>query len=215
MFGSSTDAVSVVGTYVRSVEQAVESVFGTLDGRFKMHPRTGTRLLAALIVALAVVACSGGATPTPRSGAGSPAAGGSVAGSSAEPSAEGGGNGYEGKLVSTGIYGATWTSIENAEANPFNSVSNLTVSSDKGTFGNIKVNPDGTVSFGSAATELVQNSSYDGTGAQVTLDKSSQFVCAFTIDTDLKGNHDGGILHMSGGMTVHWHPLGIGDLSCP
>jgi hypothetical protein len=49
----------------------------------------------------------------------------------------------------------------------------------------------------------------------VTLDKSSQFVCAFTIDTDLKGNHDSGILHMSGGMTVHWHPVGNGDPSCP
>ena len=94
-----------------------------------------------------------------------------------------------------------------------NATNNPTMTSDKGTFGNLKVEADGSTSFGSAATELNANSSYDGTGAKVTLDATGQFVCAFTIDNDLKGNHDGAILHLSGGLTVHWHPGG--DLSCP
>ena len=47
----------------------------------------------------------------------------------------------------------------------------------------------------------------------MTLDATGQFVCAFTIDNDLKGNHDGAVLDMSGGLTVHWQPGG--DLSCP
>lgn len=71
---------------------------------------------------------------------------------------------------------------------------------------------DGAVSFGSAAPEF-KSGSYDGTGAQVILDSTSQFVCAFTVDTDLKGSTDGSILHISGGMTVHWHPEG--GLNCP
>jgi hypothetical protein len=182
-----------------------------------MDSRSRTRLIVALSFALAVAACSGAATPTPESVGGTPTAGGSVAGNSAEASAGGGGgtNGFEGKLVTTGLYAATWSAIQGAEVDPFNSYGSLTVTSDKGTFGNISVNPDGTVSFGSAAPLLVKNGSYDGTGAQVTLDKSSRFVCAFTVDTDLKGTTDSAILHVSGNMTVHWHPEGVGDMSCP
>ena len=102
-----------------------------------------------------------------------------------------------------------------APAEVFNSVANPTLTSDKGTFGNIKVMPDGSVSFGSAAPELSKNGSYDGTGAKVTLDQTGQFVCAFTVDSDLKGSQDGAILHLSGGLTVHWHPEGLGGLNCP
>jgi hypothetical protein len=85
--------------------------------------------------------------------------------------------------------------------------------SDKGTFGNIAVRPDGSVAFGSAATELT-NGSYTGTGATVTLDTTGQFVCAFTLDTDLKGSTDGAILHMAGSLRVHWS-LGVGEQNCP
>ena len=46
------------------------------------------------------------------------------------------------------------------------------------------------------------------------LDASSAFVCAFTIDADRIG-FDGAKLHLAGQMTVHWHPEGLGDLSCP
>jgi hypothetical protein len=179
-----------------------------------MDARSRTRLVAVFSVALAVAACTGAATPTPQSGGGTPAAGGSAVGSSAVASAGGGANGFEGTITTSGLYSATWTVVQDMEANPFNSVSNPTLTSDKGAFGNIKVNTDGTVSFGSAAPEFGHDISFDGTGAKVTLDSGSQFVCAFTIDTDLKAS-SGAILHMSGGMTVHWHPVGIGDLSCP
>ena len=185
-----------------------------------MDKRRGAGVLALLGLSIILAACSGesgstaqpgGGTPTAAAGEPGPSAAGS--GSGASP-AGGGANGFEGSLASSGLYSANWTVAPETEANPFNSVSNPSMTSDKGTFGNIKVETDGSTSFGSAASELNANSSYDGTGAKVTLDATGQFVCAFTIDNDLKGNHDGAVLHMSGGLTVHWHP-GVGDLGCP
>jgi hypothetical protein len=91
----------------------------------------------------------------------------------------------------------------------------VTVSSDKGTFGNLSVKPDGSISFGSGAMELTAHGmSYDGGGATVTLDATQAFVCSFTVDTDLTSS-DGTKLHVAGTMTAHWHPEGIGDVSCP
>lgn len=175
----------------------------------------------ALGLSLSLAACSGGTGSTAQPGAGTPAAAegepatAAAGGGSGASAAAGGSNGYEGTLASSGVYAANWTVTPGTEANPINGYNNPTMTSDKGTFGNIKVDLDGSTSFGSAASELNANSSYDGTGAKVTQDATGQFVCAFTIDNDLKGNHDGAVLHMSGGLTVHWHPEGIGDLSCP
>ena len=75
--------------------------------------------------------------------------------------------------------------------------------------------PDGSVSFGSGAPELSSIGSYDGSGAQVTMDHTNRFVCAFTVDTDLTGGTDGTKLHLKGSMKVNWHPQGIGDANCP
>ena len=173
-------------------------------------------------LSLALAACSAATTSPGQAGGGATSA---PAGTT-EPTAAGGGSGggataggggttgYEGNLSSSGVYAAKW-SVAAGQEDPFNSVNNPSMTSDKGTFGNLKVMPDGSISFGSAATELISNSSYDGTGATVILDKSGQFVCAFTIDSDLKGNHDGAVLHLTGGLTFHWHPEGIGDISCP
>ena len=191
-----------------------------------MDKRLGARVLALLGLSLTLAACSGGPGSTAGPGGGtaaatggepaSPAAGGgsgeSPAAGGASPAAAGA-DGFEGTVASSGIYSANWTVAPDAPADPINAVNNPTLTSDKGTFGNIKVQTDGSISFGSAATELNANSSYDGTGAKVTLDATGQFVCAFTIDNDLKGNHDGAVLHLSGGFTVHWHPGG--DLNCP
>jgi hypothetical protein len=173
-----------------------------------------TRPLVVLGIALVLAACSGAAkAPPPNDGGGAASAGPSVA-APTQPSTAAGANGFEGTLISSGQYAATWKVAPDAEVEPFNAVGNATLTSDKGTYGNLAVKPDGTVSFGSAAAELT-NIVYNGTGAKVTLDSSSQFVCAFTFDGDLKGTRDGAILHMAGGMTVHWHPTGIGDLNCP
>ena len=182
-----------------------------------MDKRLGAAGLA-LGLSLTLAACSGGAGSTAQTGAGTPAAAGEPespgagGGTGASPAA-GGADGFEGTLTSSGLYSANWTVNPETEPNPMNASNNPSLVSDKDTFGNIKVETDGKTSFGSAATELNANSSYDGSGAQVTLDATGQFVCAFTIDNDLKGNHDGAVLHMSGGLTVHWHAPG--DLNCP
>lgn len=184
-----------------------------------MDKRPGIGVLALVGLSLILAACSGGGgstgqtgggTPTAAAGAPGPSAAGDGSGASA---AAGAANGFEGSLASSGLYSANWTVAPGSEAIPINAASNPSLASDKGTFGNIKVETDGSISFGSAASELNANSSYDGTGARVTLDATGQFVCAFTIDSDLKGNHDGAVLHMSGGLTVHWHPEV--DLNCP
>ena len=98
----------------------------------------------------------------------------------------------------------------------FNSVAGHTLSSDQATFGNVTVQVDGSVYFTSGAPELSDHGGgYTGTGAQVTLDETDAFVCAFTVDTDLVASGDGAILHITGGLTVHWHPEGLGGLNCP
>jgi hypothetical protein len=207
-------------------EREVALADRTLGGRRDMDKRLRAGVLALLGLSLILAACSGGSGATAQTGGGTPtaAAGEPVpsaagAGSGASAAAGGGGaggaNGFEGTLASSGLYSANWTVAPDVEANPINGYNNPTLTSDKGTFGNIKVETDGSVSFGSAASELNANGAYAGTGAKVTLDATGQFVCAFTLDTDLTGSSDGAILHMSGGLTVHWHPEGIGDLSCP
>ena len=199
-------------------EREVAHVDQALGGRRVMGKRLGAGVLAVLGLSLILAACggssstaqAGGGTPTAAAGTPGPAAAGGGSGASA---AAGGADGFEGSLASSGLYSANWTVPTGADANPFNAAANPTMSSDKGTFGNITVKPDGSISFGSAASELNANSLYSGTGAKVTLDATGQFVCAFTVDSDLKGNHDGAVLHMSGGLTVRYHMAG--DLNCP
>jgi hypothetical protein len=181
--------------------------------------RRASILILVAVCALAA-ACSAGAqsgSVSPAGGAGggsatTTAAGPSAAGT-AGPSAATGTDPFEGTLTSSGQYAATWKVAAGSEANPFNAAANPSLTSDKGTFGNIAVQPDGSVAFGSAAAELT-NVAYKGTGAKVTLDTTGQFVCAFTLDSDLTGTRDGAILHLSGGMTVHW-TLGVGEQNCP
>jgi hypothetical protein len=147
---------------------------------------------------------------------GSQDAGNTNAGNSnAGGSAGGGADGFEGSLASSGLYAATWTANPDAEAAVFNSVTNVILASDHQTFGFINVQPDGKITFGSGAPELTSNGSYQGSGAQVTMDGTNRFVCAFTVDTDLTGSTDGGVLHLKGGMKVNWHPEGLGDARCP
>jgi len=175
-------------------------------------------------IALALAACAGTATPAPAGGGGGSSSPGpslagstasSAAASTAPSAATGGGQGFEGSFKTSGLYSATWSVAKDMPPNPFNSVNNPTLTSDKGTFGNIKVMPDGSLSFGSGATELGKNINFAGTGAKVTLDAGGQFVCAFTVDTDLTGSADKAILHISGGMKVHWQLLEGGEQTCP
>ena len=128
----------------------------------------------------------------------------------------GGANGYAGSVASSGLYSATWSPSPEAKADPLNSLSHLTLVSDKQTYGNILVGKDGVVDFGSAAPEFGHNIAFKGTGAKVTLDKSGAYVCAVTLDNDLKSTDDPSIvLHLKGSLTVHWHPEGLGGINCP
>jgi hypothetical protein len=163
-------------------------------------------------IAAVLVACGGTATPPPPGSAAAPSSAAPSLAASTASSGAGGANGYEGSFKTSGLYSATWTVAAGRDPNPFNASDNPTVTSDKGTFGNIRVNPDGTLSFGSAATGL--SGSYNGTGAKVTLDTTGQFVCAFTVDTDLTGTNDKAILHITGSIKVHWS-LGVGEQNCP
>ena len=188
-----------------------------------MVARSLKRPWVVLGIAVALAACAGTATPPSAGGGGTPSPAPSVAGSTASSaasstvpstgsSAAGGGQGFDGSFKTSGLYSATWTVAKDMDPNPFNSVNNPTVTSDKGTFGNIEVKPDGSLSFGSGAAEF--SGAYKGTGAKVTLDASGQFVCAFTVDTDLTGTNDKAILHIAGGMTAHWQLL-PGEQTCP
>ena len=170
------------------------------------------RSAATLGLVMALSACSGSATPPPTSGGGAPPSVAASAPAPAGTSIGGGAAGFGGSFKTSGLYSATWTVSKDMEPNPFNASGNTTVASDKGTFGNIAVKPDGSLSFGSAATEF--SGAYTGTGAKVTLDTTGQFVCAFTVDTDLTGSNDKAILHIAGGMTVRWS-LGVGEQDCP
>ena len=163
------------------------------------------RLIPQLLVALsfALVACSSGGS----SGGTKPTAGGGTA------TAGGGHDGFTGTIATSGAYVATWTVGSGVEPDPFNVVGALTMTSDRNTFGNLSVKPDGSISFGSGAPEMGKNLQFTGSGAQVTLDSTGAFVCAFSADTDLVGDGDGTVLHVTGNMSVVWHDLG--DLHCP
>lgn len=187
-----------------------------------MVARSLTRPLVTLGIAVALAACGGTATPPPAGGVGgsssaappsAAATTGSSTAASTAPSTAGGADGFEGSFKTSGLYSATWTVAKDMDPNPFNSVNNPTVTSDKGTFGNIDVKPDGSLSFGSGGTGF--SGAYKGTGAKVTLDAGGQFVCSFTVDTDLTGTNDKAILHIAGSMTVHWHILAGGEQTCP
>jgi hypothetical protein len=164
--------------------------------------RTRDLAVVALALTLALNGCS--------------KSGGQSAGNSNQGGSAGGGaDGFEGSLATSGKYAATWTANPDAEADVFNSVSRVGLASDHQTFGYVGVQPDGSVLFGSGAPELSSNGSYEGSGAQVTMDHTNRFVCSFTVDTDLIGGTDGAVLHLKGSMKVNWHPEGIGDASCP
>jgi len=167
------------------------------------------QILGVMSLVALIAGCSGTASPPANGSTPQPAGGGSA---DSPAGAGGGANGFEGSLVTSGGYDATWTVSPDMEAGPFNSANSATLLSDKGTFGNVQVKPDGSVSFGSGAADFPGQ--LVGSGAKTTLDATGAFVCAFTVDTDL-ATTDGKTAHIAGTMTVHWHPEGSGDLSCP
>ena len=154
--------------------------------------------LAAIVLSsgLLLVACSSPASSGQSSNGGTTSSAGA---SGAEPGASlAGGVDVQGSLVSSGIYDATWTWEVGNAADP--GIGGITLNSDKGTFGNVQVLADGSITFTSGAAELSGNGSYAGTGAQVQL--KDQVPCGFTLDNDVTGATDGAVLHLSGTLTI-------------
>ncbi len=186
------------------------------------RPRPSLRFsLAVATLGIVLAACTSAAGPSAApAGAASGTAATSSVGSTDGGGGSGGsaGDGFVGSLASSGVYAATWTVSPDLEVRPFTGES-VTIVSDKGTFGNIEVSPEGNVSFGSGAPELSQYGQFTGSGAKVTLDPNNvgnSFVCAFTVDNDLKSSRDGSVmLHLAGSLVVHWHPSGLGGINCP
>ncbi len=171
---------------------------------------------AAIILALAfgLGACSGGSSPSAGANGGSTASGaGSGAGGAGTSTGTGvagspGGATVTGSLVSSGLYSATWT-WQPGNAADIGATGGVTMNSDKGTFGNISVQADGTIIFTSGAPEL-HSGSYKGTGAQVHMKDASgtQLPCGWTLDNDVTGTD--GVIHLKGTMDV----IG-GPFDCP
>ncbi len=117
-------------------------------------------------------------------------------------SADGGGGGTgeataTGSLVSSGLLDATWTWVPGNAVGP--GLGGITVNSDKGTFGNIEVLSDGSITFSTGDPAISAGAPYRGTGAQVHM--KGPIPCGFTLDNDLTGS-DGKVLHLKGEMTV-------------
>jgi hypothetical protein len=156
--------------------------------------------IVVLIVGLGVAACGGTASSTGEASAGvaEPAPGGS-------PAAGGDGGTGEttvtGELVSSGAYEATWTWQPDNAAGV--GIGGITVNSDKGTFGNIQVLEDGSITFSTGAPEISAGSPFTGTGAQVHMKDASgtQLPCGWTLDNDVTGS-DGTVLHLKGSMDI-------------
>jgi hypothetical protein len=159
------------------------------------------RSIAVLVtLGIGLVACTPASSQPAASngGPGTSSAASSAAASSSGPVASGAIT-VEGSLVSSRIYDATWTWQPGNAADP--GIGGITLNSDKGTFGNVQVLADGSITFTSGASELSGNAVYKGTGAQVRL--VDQIPCGFTLDNDVTGSDDGRVLHLKGTLTIH------------
>ncbi len=169
------------------------------------------RVTAVLLTfALGLAGCSAASTASTGTGGGTTSGGSAAsapepaAGASIDAGAGGAPAGAEGtvtgSLVSSGLYEATWTWQPDLAADI--GMGGTTVKSDKGTFGNIQVLADGTITFTSGAPEL-HSGSYSGTGAQVHMKDASgtQLPCGWTLDNDVTGTD--GVIHLKGEMDVH------------
>jgi hypothetical protein len=173
---------------------------------------------AALLIlaSLGLAACGGASTPAPAAANGGGSSAAPAGGGGAEASPDGGGTAgastdtgagtgsdaasVTGSLVSSGLYDATWTWQPDLGADI--GTAGTSLKSDKGTFGNVSVLDDGSITFTSGAPEL-KSGSYKGTGAQVHMKEAggAQLPCGWTLDNDLTGSD--GVIHLKGTMDVH------------
>lgn len=151
------------------------------------------------VLALALAACSKGATTTSGGATGPPGGSSTGASGGSPPAASASGFTVEGSLTTSGAYDATWT-WQPGNSAEVGDIGGITLTSDKGTFANIQVKRDGTFSFGSGEVSEIGLAA-TGIVSQVKLDSQNIIVCSFTVDTDLSGAP--GALHLSGTMSFH------------
>lgn len=159
-----------------------------------------TRKLAALVLTLGLVLAACGSSTASQELSSDKAPTPEPPGTSADAGGGGGGSGEAtatGSLVSSGLLDATWTWVAGNAVGP--GIGGITVNSDKGSFGNIQVLADGSITFSTGDSTISAGSPYNGTGAQVHM--KGQIPCGFTLDNDLTGS-DGKVLHLKGDMTV-------------
>jgi len=147
------------------------------------------------ILGLALADCAGGAPSVTTGGGVEPSVSSSVGGGAGGPASA------QGSIVSSGAYAATWTWQAGNAADP--GMGGVTLTSDKGTFGNVEVLNDGSITFTSGAPELTAGS-YKGTGAQVQVANGAP--CSFTLDNDVTGSN-GQVLHLKGSITISGGPF--------
>jgi len=153
-----------------------------------------------LTVSCTVAACGGSANPTTTPGGGSiPTATESAAGGGASSP---GTTSVQGSLTSSGAYDATWAWQPGNAADV--GLGGVTLTSDKGTFGNVAVLSDGSITFTGGAPELSAGSPYKGTAAQVHA--KNGLPCAFTLDNDLTGTNST-VVHLKGDLTIIGTPF--------
>lgn len=169
-----------------------------------MVTRPTSPMRLCLIIALAVAATACTTSSSPGASAEGPGSSSGPAASSGGGPAASGGVSVTGSFTTSGLYDATWSWTPDLAAD-IGDLFGITVSSDKGTFGNITVMRDGTIQFGSGAPELSGGSDFTGSGANVTLGTGpveGGYTCSFTLDNDLTGT-DGSTLHIKGTMAFH------------
>ena len=159
-----------------------------------LAPSAGRLTAILLSLGVALIACTP-ASSEPAASNGGP--GSSVAASVAQ-SGSAGEVTVEGSLTSSGLYDATWTWEAGLQAGP--GIEGISLISDKGTFANIQVLDEGSITFTSGAPELSGNATYEGTGAQVQI--KDNVPCGFTLDNDVTGSTDGAVLHLKGTLTI-------------
>ncbi len=163
--------------------------------------RSAWRLAAVPLILTLVLAACGSSTasqelssdqaPTPEPpGASVDNGGGGGGGDTGEGTATG-------SLVSSGLLDATWTWQAGNAVGP--GIGGITVNSDNGSFGNIEVLADGSITFSTGDATIGAGSPYRGTGAQVHIKNDAP--CGFTLDNDVTGS-DGTVLHLKGDMAV-------------
>ena len=185
------------------------------------------RVAVVLAAGLVAGACGGSSTPVPGGGgsavqsaapsaAPTEAIGSTDTGSAGASSASGGSGGssgtVQGSIVSSGPYAATWTWQPPNAVNP----GAVVLSSDKGAFGDLQVETDGSITFTTGASQISAGSPFLGTGGTQTVKQVAGLptVCGIAVDSDVTGSN-GTVLHLKGSLTISGTVTGdVGDITC-